>query len=531
MNHVCTAFCQRAEREPERIAVHHRQRDWSYGELRERATAVASWLRQGGLQHGARVGLLLPNSAEYVACYLGVQLAGGVAVTLNPNTTPRELSHTLVHSQPAAVVVAPGAEEPLAAVAEQLTSLRLCVVTAPDGAAQALARVSGRTVAPLGEVWDGQARGCLPQLEPSDLAQIIYTSGTSGRPKGVTLSHRNLAANCSSILEYLELTPSDSVFVVLPFFYSYGNSLLTTHLVAGGRLVLAANFAFWNPALDLMEVQRATGFAGVPSSFAMLLRKSDFARRSFRHLRYMTCAGGGLAPALAEQLRTLVPHARLFLMYGQTEATARLATLLPEDLPRKLGSIGMPIPGVKLAVLDDEGRPVAPGEVGEIVAQGDSVMVGYWNDAAATRDVLRPEGLRTGDLASVDADGYLYVVGRKSDLIKSGDHRIHPEEIEILLLELPGVAEAAVCGLPDEILGAVPAAFVVPAARQPALTVEEALAHANRNLPRHKQLRHLQFVAALPRTASGKVQRSELRGLTLAPDARPPAAGGEPGLS
>jgi len=148
-------------------------------------------------------------------------------------------------------------------------------------------------------------------------------------------------------------------------------------------------------------------------------------------------------------------------------------------------------------------------------------MTGYWNDAAASRGVLRPEGLRTGDLATVDAEGYLYVVGRKSDLIKSGDHCIHPEEIETLLLELPGVAEAAVCGLPDEILGAVPAAFVVPAARQPALTVEEALGHANRNLPRHKQLRHLQFVAALPRTASGKVRRSELRQLALASDAPP----------
>ena len=520
MTPVCEVFRQRFLEDPTRVALHQRQRDWTYGELGERASALAAWLLRGGLQRGDRVGLLLPNSAEYVACYFGAQLAGGIAVTLNPNTTARELSQTLVHAAPTVVIASALAHEPLAAVADQLASLRLLVLGDASQAAGLLPR--GAPVVALEEAWALQpGRPSPPAPALSDVAQIIYTSGTSGRPKGVTLSHGNLAANCRAIVEYLELTAEDAVFVILPFFYSYGNSLLTTHVAVGARLVLAPDFVFWNRALDLVEAQRATGLAGVPSSFALLLYKSDFAQRRFPHLRYLTCAGGGLAPALAERLRALVPHARLFLMYGQTEATARLSTLMPQDLPRKLGSIGRAIPDVKLSVLDDEGRPLPPGQVGEIVAQGDNVMLGYWNDPEATRSVLRPEGLRTGDLGKADAEGFLYVVGRKSDLIKSGAYRIHPEEIEALLLELPGVAEAAVCGLPDEILGAVPAAFVVPAPRVPALTVAEVLDHAKRNLPRYKQLRHLQFVAALPRTASGKVQRGELARLMPTTDAQP----------
>src|SRR5262249_19578753 len=160
---------------------------------------------------------------------------------------------------------------------------------------------------------------------------------------------------------------------------SYGNSLLLTHLAVGARLILGEDFVFWNRALDLMEQERATGFAGVPASYAMLLHRSDFRQRRFADLKYLTCAGGGLARAVVEQVRSAVPHVRLFLMYGQTEATARLSTLLPEELDIKPGSIGRGIPGVTLEVLDAEGNRLPPGETGEIVARGENIMLGYWN--------------------------------------------------------------------------------------------------------------------------------------------------------
>jgi acyl-CoA synthetase (AMP-forming)/AMP-acid ligase II len=245
----------------------------------------------------------------------------------------------------------------------------------------------------------------------------------------------------------------------------------------------------------------------------MLLHKSDFRKRAFPDLRYLTCAGGALPPATAEQLRAIVPHADLFPMYGQTEATARLSTLMPSDIDAKLGSIGRGIDGVTLAVVDPDGRPLPAGEVGEIVARGDNIMAGYWNDPAATAAVLRPEGLRTGDLARVDGDGYFWIVGRQNDLIKYGAYRINPAEIEEVLQTLPRVAEVAVVGLPDQLWGEVPVAFVV--AGDPAHLPDEhtLLEHCRRELPRYKQVREIRFVTSLPKTASGKIKRAALREL------------------
>jgi acyl-CoA synthetase (AMP-forming)/AMP-acid ligase II len=319
-------------------------------------------------------------------------------------------------------------------------------------------------------------------------------------------------ANCRSIVEYLNLTSADSVFVILPFFYSYGNSLLITHAAVGGRLILASSFVFWNRVLDLMEQQRATGFAGVPSTFAMLLHKSNFKKRAFEDLRYLTCAGGALAPAVVRQIRGALPHVQIFPMYGQTEAAARLSTLMPDELDAKLGSIGRGIPGVELKVLDKHSRPVPVGEVGEIVARGENVMVGYFGDEEATREVLRDEGLRTGDLARVDEDGYIYIVGRCSDMIKSGAYRINPQEIEEVILELDGVADVAVAGQPDEILGEVAVAFVTPAPDRNGLAAEAVVEHCARLLPRHKQVHRVVLTDTIPKTPSGKVKRQELRG-------------------
>lgn len=520
---ILEQFREHTAKRPEHPAVHHRGRDVSYAQLAELVDGFARRLTHEGVASGDRVALLLANSIDYVVAYLGTWQAGGIVVGLNPESTSAELAATLGDCQPVAVVVEPKAQARLVRALDLEASPRVVYSTGdkPTEAAQPV------PVASFAEACAGLPGDCTrprpPQLDA--IAQIIYTSGTTGRPKGVTLSHKNLAANCRSILDYLKLTPDDSVLVTLPFFYSYGNSLLFTHLAAGGRLVLAADTVFWNKALDLLQGERCTGFSGVPSTFAMLVHKSDFERREFPDLRYLTCAGGALAAPLVERVRAAVPRADLFLMYGQTEATARLSTLLPEDLDRKAGSIGRGIEGVTLEVLDESSHPVGAGEAGEVVARGDNIMAGYWNDPAATEGVLRPEGLRTGDQARVDEDGYLFIVGRKNDLIKYGAYRINPAEIEHVLLAVTGVAEAAVVGLPDELWGEVPVAFVVAAADQPPAE-RDLLEHCRRELPRYKQVREIRFVHSLPKTASGKIKRSLLRegaqseagGGTLAPD-------------
>ncbi len=498
-------FLNTVEKHPDAVFVHHRGIDHNFADIAGRAAALASWLREGGLERGDRVAIVLPNSSDYVAAYFGILLAGGVAVGLNPDTTARELAWTLNHCAATGIVYDDRVTNLVAEIAPQVPSLRLLV--ARDEEAPDLG--DGCSWVALNTLDEEDPPASCP-LTPDDLAQIIYTSGTSGRPKGVTLSHRNLVANTSSIVEYLRLTEKDAVFVILPFFYSYGNSLLLTHMAVGGRLILTPDFVFWSRALDVMEQQGATGFSGVPSSYAMLLHKSDFLRRSFPSLRYLTCAGGGLAPAVVQRIREAFPHIELYLMYGQTEASARLSSLMPRDVDRKLGSIGKGIPGVELRVLDEEGRPVQPGEIGEIVARGENIMVGYWNDPEGTARVKRPEGLRTGDLATVDEDGYIYVVGRKSDLIKSGSYRIHPKEIEEAILELDGVAEVAVVGLPDEILGEAPVAFVVPGQGHE-LKEADIIKHCARTLPRYKVVKRVIFVDSLPKTSSGKVRRNVLR--------------------
>lgn len=517
-------FERRTRDRPSRAAVHFRGRDTSYAEISDRAARIATWLGAQGLERADRVVLLMPNCPEYIAWYLGVQRSGGVVVALNPETTPRELAATLAHASPRIVVFGPKAAE-VFTEATKLPELSLTCGPASQGSGPRIAvSVSAPADAQLGGTWDAvgmdEVFECpsAPSSSPpelDDLAQLIYTSGTTGRPKGVTLTHRNLAANCNSILSYLRLAADDSVFVTLPFFYSYGNSLLLTHLAIGGRLILGDDFVFWNRALDLLENQRATGFAGVPASYAMLLHKSDFRKRRFADLKYLTCAGGGLAPAVVEQIREAVPQVRLYLMYGQTEATARLSTLLPEELDSKPGSIGRGIPGVTLEVLDPEGNRLPPGEVGEIVARGENIMRGYWNDPQETASVLRSEGLRTGDLAKADEDGYLYIVGRKSDIIKSGAYRINPKEIEEVILAVSGVVEVAVAGLPDEIWGEAPVAFVVASPGGGAPTDAEILDHCRQHLPRYKLVREIRFVESLPRTASGKVRRGELIKLTV----------------
>ena len=276
-------------------------------------------------------------------------------------------------------------------------------------------------------------------------------------------------------------------------------------------MVLASDFVFLNRALDLMQQQRVTGFSGVPSTFAMLLHKSDFRRREFKDLRYMTCAGGGLAPASVKRIQDIVPEVSLFLMYGQTEATARLSTLLPDEIDAKLGSIGRGIPDVELEVQDESDQLVPVGEVGEIVARGENVMVGYWNDPVQTREVLGPKGLRTGDLARVDDDGYIFIVGRRKDIIKSGAYRINPQEIEEVILKLDGIVEVAVAGMPHEIWGESPVAFVVPSPNCQPPSAKDIIEHCRQLLPRYKLIHDVEFVSLLPKTSSGKIRRGELK--------------------
>jgi long-chain acyl-CoA synthetase len=489
-------------RTPDAEAIIHEEQRVTYGRLWQDVSAVAAYLREHGFAAGQRVGILLENSPAYVAAYYGTLAAGGVAIGLNTAAKARDLVNWLRHSGTSWLFADAHHAELPELIQACGNGLRLVIVGDDSDV------VHEGHLASWDEVTTAEAAA--PDLaaiaDGEQPAAIIYTSGTTGKPKGVTLSHRNLVSNVRSILAYLDLTAGDRILNVLPFYYSYGNSVLHTHLAVGGSLVLENSLMYPHKVLTAMSAEKVTGFSGVPSTFALLMNRADLGDYDLSVIRYMTQAGGAMAAANIARLQEVLPHIEFFVMYGQTEATARLAYLPPSMLQTKLGSVGIGIPGVTLEVRDEAGRVVAPGEVGEIYAKGDNIMLGYWNDPETTREVLHDGWLKTGDLGRVDEDGYLYIVGRSSEMIKTGAHRVSPKDIEEVIAELDGVEEVAVVSVPDPVLGQVIKAAIVRA-RNSTLDVRTVQAHCRKNLAMYKIPKHVEFVAELPKTASGKVKR------------------------
>jgi acyl-CoA synthetase (AMP-forming)/AMP-acid ligase II len=499
---------QSAERDPGAPFVVHEQTAASYGEVCERARAWAALLSREGVRRGDRVGLLARNGFFYVEAYYGILAAGGIAVPLNTALDGRGVKQLLADCGARVLIAGPGFAPIVEAGVAGVGSLQQVIGT--EDACRA-AEAAGVACLPAEAV--DQARGLpVPDGPPVDLdvASIIYTSGSTGRPRGATLSHRNICANTFSIVSYLELTPQDRVLVLLPFYYVYGKSLLNTHAAAGGSVAIENRFLFPNTALDTLERERCTGLSGVPSTFAILLDRSNVGERRLEHLRYLTQAGGAMSPEHTRRLLELLPRQKLFVMYGATEASARLSYLDPGELPEKIGSIGKAIPNVELRVLGEGGREAAPGEVGEIVARGSNIMSGYWNDPEETARVLGPEGYHTGDLAKRDEDGFLFVVGRKKDMIKSGAHRIAAKEIEEAIVEHPDVHEAAVIGEPDELLGEVVAAYVV-FQRDASDESGGLTAFLKARLAAYKVPARIRKLKELPKNESGKIMKQALR--------------------
>jgi len=359
-----------------------------------------------------------------------------------------------------------------------------------------------------------------PEVEVGEnsLASIIYTSGSTGEAKGVMLTHHNIVSNTLAICEYLQLTENDIQMVVLPFFYVMGKSLLNTHFAVGGRVILNNKFAFPATVLKQMEEEHVTGFSGVPSTYAYLLHRSLLAKYKDKlgSLRYCSQAGGHMAKALKEELRQVLPdHVEIYIMYGATEASARLTYLSPDRFQDKMGSIGKPIPGVTVKVLDSEGNEKPAGEVGELVAYGANIMQGYWHDPEATSKALDKNGYHTGDLGYRDSEGFFFVLGRKDNLLKVGGHRINPLEIEDIILSSGLVIEAVVLGIPDNLLGHKLVAVATP--KNGNCSSKDIQAYCAQNLPKYKIPSEFNLVRSLPKNPSGKIDRKKCEELAMKP--------------
>jgi len=489
---------------PEKIACIHDLERAGYAEINAMANRLAACLLEQGVAAGDRVVMLLQNGIPYIVSYYAVLKSGGVAVPLNRDAKAESLAAVLEELRPRAVIACVKTEQLISDLDPDRLNIPLLVIKSPSRTWSCRCRVlDWDDIAQQGEV----SNPGVP-TEASSLASIIYTSGSTGRPKGVMLSHRNIVSNTDSIVQYLKLTEKDIQMVVLPFFYVMGKSLLNTHFAVGGTVVLNNSFAYPASVLRQMADERVTGFSGVPATYAYLLHRSPL--RAFRDklaaLRYCTQAGGHMAREIKEKLLLALPsHTKLYIMYGATEAAARLTYVEPELLTGKFDSIGKAIPGVTVRVLDEQGHELPNGQHGELVASGPNIMQGYWNDVPGTARVLDRQGYHTGDLGYRDEDGYLYLTGRKDDLLKVGGHRIDPREVEDALMATGLLLEVAVVGVEDELLGKRLVALAVPLAGKPGET--DLLALCLGRLPRHKLPAQIRFVTALPKYPSGKIDR------------------------
>ncbi len=512
-------FLQRsAERFPDKVALVCDGHRWTYAEIEARANRVANGLLDLGLRRGDRVAVWLPNSVETVVAIFGILKAGGVFTVVNPTTKPGKLAYILNNCEAWGLFAPARRAEQVRFLLDTVPSLHLVALSDPAPPAPPASPASPPPSVQTLEF--SRLLEAYPPALPStptidvDLACLIYTSGSTGDPKGVMSTHANVAFAASSIIQYLENTPEDVVINVLPLSFDYGLYQLLMVFKFGGTLVLERSFAYPAAVLRRIEEEQVTGLPGVPTLFAMLLQM-DLSRFDLSSLRYLTNTGAALPVEHIRRLREAFPHARLYSMYGLTECK-RTLYLPPEELDRRPASVGIPIPGTEAWVEDEEGNRVGPGEIGELVIRGSHVMQGYWNDPEETAKRYRPGRypaerlLYTGDLFWMDEEGFFYFVARKDDIIKSRGEKVAPKEVENVLYQLPGVVEAAVVGVPDELLGQAVKAFVVCGDGH-TLTEQDVLRHCRQHLEDFMVPRYVEFRESLPKTPSGKIRRADLR--------------------
>jgi long-chain acyl-CoA synthetase len=492
-----------AARNPDKTAIVAGGRRLSYAELDDLSDRLAASLDAHGIRRGDRVLVFMDNCWEAAVSIFAALKAGAVFSPINPSTKADKLGFVMRNCRAAAVLTQAKLAGVAAAAMEEATSVHLAIVV--GDAAGALPGALSFEDCLTAEPYRVEHRGI-----DVDLAMLIYTSGSTGRPKGVMMTHRNMEAASASITSLLGNTSDDIVLSVLPLSFNYGLYQLIMMIRVGGTLVLEKSFAFPQAIFETMRRERVTGFPLVPTMAAMILQMRDLEPGSFPDLRYVTNTAAALPPAHIAHLRALWPDARIHSMYGMTECK-RCTALSPDELDRRPESVGVAIPNTEAYIVDASGARVPHGETGELVIRGPHVMQGYWEDAAATDAVLRPGDhpwervLYTGDLFRADAEGYLYFVGRKCDIIKSRGEKVPPREVEAALLNCPGILEALVVGVPDPLLGHAIKALVVASDPQPA--ARDVFRHCAKNLEDYMVPKSIEFRDELPRTATGKVSR------------------------
>ena len=504
---------------PEKEAVVYGNERVSYESMWQHTGSLADGLRRAGAARSDRIGIYLEPSVELSTSIFGVSRAGGVFVPIHHSLFPNQVEHIARDCQMKGLITDAARFARLESVIRNCPSLEFVVVVGKD---EVDSDDNSITTYDYYQMRDATSPTEIADVAiDKDLAAILYTSGSTGQPKGVMLSHANVVAGATIVSDYLGITDADRILAVLPFSFDAGLNQLTTSIQQGATCVVM-KFLFAKEIVAMLGKERITGLAGVPSLWNLIVQKSSkLEQNPPEHLRYITNTGGAMPLNILADLRRLLPTTDVVLMYGLTEAF-RSTYLPPAELDRRPTSIGKAIPCTEILVVNDEGRACAPGEVGELVHRGPTVSLGYWGHPDLTDRVLRPHPFLppgatdaekvcfSGDLVKMDEDGFLFFVGRRDNMIKSSGFRISPNEVEEALCKAGQLREAAVIGLPDQALGQRLKAFVVPPDGVP--VDEEALLNGTAALlPRHMVPKSVEVLTELPKTPSGKIDYPELR--------------------
>jgi len=516
LSHLVTL---QARQRPDAPALTYKDATLSYGELSARLHSVAAGFRQLGLRRGERVGIYLDKRLETVATVFGTAQAGAVFAPINPLLRPPQVAYILADCDVRVLVTSPERLEQLRPELASAPKLEVIVLAGAEGEES---RLGALRIVPWSAFTAAAATAPAAPEQPrldSDVAAIFYTSGSTGKPKGVVLSHRNLIVGGESVSHYLGNTPDDIILSLLPLSFDAGFSQLTTAFNVGAHVVLH-NYLLPDDAIRLCAKHRVTGLTGVPPLWLQLADR-PWPTEASRHVRYFANTGGRMPKPTLDRLRQLLPTAHPFLMYGLTEAF-RSTYLDPAEVDRRPDSIGRAIPNAEILVVRPDGSPCDPMEHGELVHRGPLVALGYWRDEERTRERFRPAPQRdpgipvpelavwSGDLVYRDAEGFLYFVGRRDEMIKTSGYRVSPTEIEEVVYATGMVRDAVALGREDPRLGQQ-IVLVVTAAAGAAFSPEALLARLKQQLPLYMVPSTVLVRAELPRSPNGKFDRNLIR--------------------
>jgi long-chain acyl-CoA synthetase len=480
---------------PEHPAIVFRNEAITYKELAERVKEKAAGLREHGITKSSHVGLMMANKPEYAVAYFSLLAIGATVVPINPTFKEQEITYILNDSDAMAIIVDEIGLEEVRKARNNLSSVKRFFSLQPT-----------EQFTPWTEVSGDAAQFALEPKNPDDNAQIIYTSGTTGKPKGALITHGNLDWMSKTSADILELTKDDRVLVVLPLFHAYAKLQGLLQCVLKGCTIYLEERFIPDHILQKLSENKITIFLGVPTMYTMFVHSPKIKELDFSSLRMAGSGGASLPLEIIDKVKAEM-GVELGEGYGQTESTVMISCN-PSDVPKKHGSVGVPLPGIELKIVDPSGREVPVGEVGEIIFKGANAMKGYYKKEVETSETIKDGWLYTGDLGKRDEEGYLYIVDRKKDMIIRGGYNVYPREVEEVLYTHPDVVECAVVGEADPVFGEEVAAYVVTKSPK---SPEEITNYCKQQLAHYKVPRKVYFLKELPKTTTGKILKTPLR--------------------